>query len=42
MKSLRKFQVAILLGLIGIGLAGSLSACVFDDGWRGGHERGWR
>jgi hypothetical protein len=39
MKSLRKFKVAVLLTLIGIGISGSLTACVIDTGWRGGHER---
>jgi hypothetical protein len=37
-----KFKTAVLLALIGIGLAGSLSACIVDDGFRGGHERGFR
>jgi hypothetical protein len=42
MTLLRKFKVAMLLVLIGIGLSGSLTACVFDDGWHGDHERHWR
>ncbi|MGO8914834.1 MAG: hypothetical protein ACLQJR_02875 [Stellaceae bacterium] len=41
MKSLRKFKFALLVALIGIGVCGSLSACIIDDGW-GGHERHWR
>jgi hypothetical protein len=39
--ALRSFLV-----LIGIGASASLTACVFEDGWRGGHEGGherhWR
>jgi hypothetical protein len=46
MNSLRKFKIAMLLVLIGIGASASLTACVFEDGWRGGHEGGherhWR
>ena len=45
MKSLRKFKIALLVALIGIGLSGSLTACVFEEGGRGGHEgheRHWR
>ena len=34
--------MALLVALIGIGVGGSLSACIVDDGW-GGHERhDWR
>ena len=43
MKSLRTFKMALLVALIGIGVCGSLSACVVDVGWGGGgHERHWR
>ena len=37
MKLPRFFKVAIFLALIAIGLSGSLTACVFEDGGRGGH-----
>lgn len=39
MKSLRKFKIAMLLVLIGIGMSSSLSACVLGDGGRGGYGR---
>jgi hypothetical protein len=39
MKLFRTFKVAIFLGLIAIGLGGSLTGCLVDDGFRGGHER---
>lgn len=45
MRSLGTFKIALFLVLIGIGLAGSLTACVFEDGSRGGHGGGherWR
>ena len=43
MKSLRKIRFTLLLALIGIGVAGSLSACIIDDDGHGGHERhDWR
>ncbi len=43
MGALRKLKIVLLLALIGLGKAGSLTACVFEDGWRGGHEEGrWR
>jgi hypothetical protein len=42
MKYFRKFKIALLVTLIGIGLSGSLTACVFEDGGRGGHEGHWR
>ena len=41
MRALGTFKIALLLALIGIGLTGSLTACVFEEGGRGGHER-WR
>lgn len=37
MTFLRKYKVAMLLVLIGIGMSGSLSACIFDEGWH--HDR---
>jgi hypothetical protein len=40
MKSFRKFKTALLLALVCIGVSGTLSACVFEDG-HGGHERHW-
>jgi hypothetical protein len=39
MKYFRKFRIAMLFALIGIGMAASLSACLVEDGGRGGHER---
>jgi hypothetical protein len=43
MKSLRKIKITLLLALIGIGVAGSLSACIIEDDGHGGHERhDWR
>ena len=43
MKSLRKFKIAMLLMLIGIGVSTSLTACVVEPlGGGGGHERHWR
>ena len=46
MKSLRKFKIAMLLMLIGIGVSTSLTACVVEPLWGGGHggdhERHWR
>jgi|HubBroStandDraft_1064217.scaffolds.fasta_scaffold368169_1 hypothetical protein len=42
MKFLRKFKMTLLVALFGIGLSGSLTACVFEDGGRGGHEGHWR
>jgi hypothetical protein len=41
MKSFRKFKSAMLLVLICVAVAGSLSACLVEEG-RGGHERFWR
>jgi hypothetical protein len=41
MKYLKRAKIAMLLALIGIGVCGSLTACVIDDGWHGGHERHW-
>jgi hypothetical protein len=40
MKRFRQFKVAILIALIGVGLCGSLTACVVEEG-HGGHERHW-
>lgn len=43
MTSLRKIKIMLLLALIGIGVAGSLSACIIDDDGHGDHERhDWR
>ena len=40
MKFLRKFKMTLLVALIGIGISGTLSACIVEGGW-GGHERHW-
>jgi hypothetical protein len=40
MRFLRKFKMALLVALFGIGLSGSLTACVIEE--RGGHEGHWR
>ena len=43
MSSLWNLKTALLLVLLGIGLTGSLTACVFEEGGRGGgHEGHWR
>jgi hypothetical protein len=34
---MRFFKIAMLLALVGIGLTGSLTACVIEDGWH--HDR---
>jgi hypothetical protein len=36
---MRRLTVALFLALVGLGLAGSLSACVIDDG--GGWHHHW-
>jgi hypothetical protein len=38
MKLFRLFKVAMFLALIGIGITGSLTACILEDGGRGGHD----
>jgi hypothetical protein len=44
MAFIRKYKIAMLLVLVGIGLSGSLTACVFDDGYygHGYHDRYYR
>ncbi len=40
MKNLRTIKAAVLFALIGIGMAASLSACLVEEGGRGGgYER---
>jgi hypothetical protein len=39
MKYFRKIKIVMLVALIGSGLSGSLTACVYDaDGWHAGNE----
>jgi hypothetical protein len=38
MKLFRLFKVAMFLALIGIGITGSLTACIIEDGGRGGYD----
>ena len=35
---MRKLRVAFLFGLVALGMAGSLSACIIEAG----HEHSWR
>jgi hypothetical protein len=42
MNTLRKYKIVMLLALIGLGASASLTACVFEEGGRGGHERHWQ
>ncbi len=42
MRSLWNIKITLFLALIGMGLVGNLTACVFRDDGHGGHEEHMR